>query len=169
MLSENVSHADNQQTSRKKISDEYLAGFVDGKGCFYVGFSRRNDLPLGWQILTEFHLSQNPGRINLLEEFRKRIGCGYLKPNHAKNPKDRSWVLVIKNREDLEKKLIPFFKKHPLHSQKQQEFIIFSKVLNLIKDNKHLQKEGFHKIVRLVFSLPRLTNKRYSKKILLSS
>ena len=169
MPSKNVSHADNQQISRKKISDEYLAGFVDGEGCFYVGFSKRNDLPLGWQILTEFHLSQNPGRLNLLEEFRKRVKCGYLKPNHAKNPKDRSWVLVVKNREDLEKKLIPFFKKHPLYSQKQQEFIIFCRVLNLIKENKHLQKEGFHKIVKLVFSLKRLTNKRYSKNVLLSS
>jgi len=168
MPSKNVSHADNQQTSRKKISDEYLAGFVDGEGCFYVGFSKRDDLPLGWQILTEFHLSQNPGRINLLEEFKNRVDCGYLKPNHAKNPKDRSWVLIIKNREDLKKKLIPFFRKHPLHSQKQQEFIIFCKVLDLIKKNKHLQKEGFNKIVKLVFSLQRQTNKRYSKKILLS-
>lgn len=169
MLSKNVSHADNQQTNRKKISDEYLSGFVDGEGCFYVGFSRRNDLPLKWQILTEFHLSQNPGGRNLLEEFKKRLNCGYLKPNHAKNPKDRSWVLVIKNREDLKKKLIPFFTKNPLHSQKQQEFIIFAKVLNLIKRNKHLQKEGFHEIVKLVFSLLRTTHKRYSKKILLSS
>lgn len=169
MSGNHASPADNQQASRRKISDEYLAGFVDGEGCFYVGFSKRKDLSLGWQILTEFHLSQNPGKINLLEAFKERVNCGYLKPNHAKNPKDRSWVLVIKNREDLEKKLIPFFKKHPLCSQKQQEFIIFCKVLNLIKKNKHLQKEGFRKIVRLVFSLPRLTNKRYSKEILLSS
>ncbi|MDI6602790.1 MAG: LAGLIDADG family homing endonuclease [Patescibacteria group bacterium] len=169
MSSKNASHADNQQTSRKKISDEYLAGFVDGEGCFYVGFSKRSDLPLGWQILTEFHLSQNPGRLNLLEEFRKRVGCGYLKPNHAKNPKDRSWVLVIKDRKDLKEKLIPFFKKCPLHSQKQQEFIVFAKVLSLIEKKKHLQKQGFRKIVNLVFSLPRLTNKRYSKNIILSS
>ncbi|MGQ9789022.1 MAG: LAGLIDADG family homing endonuclease [Candidatus Hadarchaeaceae archaeon] len=169
MSSKKAPPADNQQTSRKKISDEYLAGFVDGEGCFYVGFSKRSDLPLGWQILTEFHLSQNPGRVNLLEAFKERVGCGYLKPNHAKNPKDRSWVLVIKNRDDLEKKLIPFFKKHPLHSQKQQELIIFCKVLDLIKKNEHLQRKGFRKIVELVFSLRRLTNKRYSKEVLLSS
>jgi len=168
MLSENASHTDNQQASRK-VSDEYLSGFVDGEGCFYVGFSKRNDLPLKWQVITEFHLSQNPGGKNILEEFRKRLGCGYLKPNHPKNPKDRSWVLVIKNRKDLEKKLIPFFKQHPLHSKKQQEFLVFAKVLTLIKKGKHLQKKGFYKIVKLIFNLPRTTNKRYSKKILLSS
>ena len=168
MPSEKVTYADNQQVSRK-ISDEYLAGFVDGEGCFYVGFGKRNDLPLKWQVITEFHLSQNPSGKNLLEEFGKRLGCGYLKPNHAKDPKDRSWVLVIKNRKDLEGKVIPFFKKHPLHSQKWKVFLVFVEVLALIKKGKHLQKEGFRKIVKLVFSLPRVTNKRYSKKILFSS
>jgi len=168
MSSKNVSHTDNQQVSRK-ISNEYLAGFVDGEGCFYVGFSKRDDLPLKWQVITEFHVSQNPGGKNILEEFKKRLGCGYLKPNHPKNPKDRSWVLVIKNRKDLEERIIPFFRLHPLHSQKRKESLIFAKVLALIKTGKHLQKEGFHKIVELVFSLPRLTNKRYSKNILLSS
>ena len=49
MVSENFSSADNQQAN---IADEYLAGFVDGEGCFYVGFSRRKDLPLGWQGIT---------------------------------------------------------------------------------------------------------------------
>lgn len=40
MSSENVKRADNQQASGGKISDEYFAGFVDGEGCFYIGFSR---------------------------------------------------------------------------------------------------------------------------------
>jgi len=168
MASKNVSSADNQQASRK-IKEEYLAGFVDGEGCFYVGFGRRQDLPLKWQIITEFHLSQNPGGINLLEEFKNRLGCGYLKPNHAKNPKDRSWVLIIKDRKDLEEKLLPFFRKHPLHSQKWQEFLVFSRVLTLIKRGEHLKQDGFRKIVELIFSLPRITHKRYSKETLLSS
>ena len=168
MGSKNASHTDNQQAS-EKISDEYFAGFVDGEGCFYVGFSKREDLPLRWQILTEFHLSQNPSRKNLLEGFQKRLGCGYLKPNHAKNPKDKTWVMVVKNRNDLREKLIPFFKKHPFHSQKQQEFIVFSKAVKLIESGKHLEKEGFHKIIDLVYGLPRIPKKRYSKKDLLSS
>ena len=167
MGSNNAQHADNQQASRK-ISDEYFAGFVDGEGCFYVGFSKREDLPLKWQILTEFHLSQNPSRKNLLEGFKERLGCGYLKPNHAKNPKDKTWVMVVKNRRDLREKLIPFFEKHPLHSQKQQEFEVFSKVIKLIGKGKHLEKQGFSKIVNLVHGLPRIPKKRYSKEKLLS-
>lgn len=163
---EKARSADNQQV-RKKISDEYLAGFVDGEGCFYVGFSKRKDLPLKWQIITEFRLSQNPSGKNVLEFFRFRFRCGIIKRNHPKNPKDKTWVLVVRNRNDLNKKIIPFFRKHYLHSQKQQDFLIFSKVLRAIKAGKHLYKEGFSQIVNLVFSSTRITKKRYSKSELL--
>ena len=166
MLGKNVLSADNQQATRK-VSNEYLAGFTDGEGCFYVGFGKRNDLPLKWQVITEFHVSQNPGGKNLLEIFRKRLDCGYLKPNHAKSLKDKSWILIVKDRDDLRKKVIPFFKKNPLYTAKQEDFIIFSKVLEIIEKGKHLQKEGLIEIVELVFSNQRLTNKRYSKEMIL--
>ena len=170
MLSDNVQHADNQQVSGKnKISDEYFAGFVDGEGCFYVGFSKRVDLPLKWQVITEFHLSQNPGGKNVLEGFQKRLGCGYIKPNHPKNPRDKSWVLIVKDRKDLCKKLVPFFTKHPVHSAKASDFRLFSQVLEIINRGEHLKREGFNKVVELVFTLPKAKFKRYSREILINS
>ena len=159
--------ADNQQVS-KKISNDYIVGFVDGEGCFYVGFGKRNDLPMKWQIITEFHISQNPGSRNVLEAVRDRFGCGYLKPNHAKSTSDKTWILIVKDRNDLEQKIIPFFKKHPLQSAKQHDFVVFRKVLHLIRKRKHLTKKGFADIVDLVFSTDRQTKKRYTKSMLLS-
>ncbi len=167
--SEKARHADNQQVIRKKqVSDDYFAGFVDGEGCFYVGFSKRDDLPLRWQIITEFHVSQNPGGKNVLEGFKRRLKCGYLKPNHSKNPKDRSWVLIVKDRKDLKEKVVPFFQQHPLCSHKNADFAIFTKVLKIIESKEHLTREGFNKIVALVFRSPKTTLKRYSKAMLLS-
>ena len=168
MPSKKVLGADNQQAIENKISNEYLSGFVDGEGCFYVGFGRRYDLPLKWQIITEFHLSQNPGGKNVLEEFSNRLNCGYVKLNHPGNSKDKSWVLVVKDRKDLREKIIPFFKKYPLHTSKRVELIIFENVLSVIEGKEHLVKEGFRKIVDLVFKNPRVTNKRYSKEVLLA-
>ena len=168
--SDNAQYADNQQVSEKtSISDEYFAGFVDGEGCFYVGFSRREDLPLKWQVITEFHLSQNPKGLNVLDGLRKRLGCGYIKPNHSKNPRDKSWVLVIKERKDLAGKVVPFFKKHPLHSKKQVDFEVFTKVLEIINNGEHLRRKGFNKIVGLVFKQADTRLKKYSKERLLSS
>jgi hypothetical protein len=168
--SDNARYADNQQVSEKTdISDEYFAGFVDGEGCFYVGFSKREDLPLRWQVITEFHLSQNPKGINVLEGFKRRLGCGYIKPNHFKNPKDKSWVLVVRERKDLTEKVIPFFRKHPLHSKKQIDFEVFAKVLQVIGKGEHLKREGFNRIVELVYKQGNAGLKKYSKEILLSS
>ncbi len=38
----------------------------------------------------------------------------------------------------------------------------------IIEKKKHLNKDGFKKIIDLVFNRNRVTNKRYSKEILLS-
>lgn len=170
MLSENDKSADNQQESNiSKYSDDYFLGFVEGEGCFYVGFSKRDDLILGWQVITEFHLSQNPGGKEILKAFSKRLGCGYLKKNHPKSLQDRSWVLIVKDRKDLTNKLIPFFKKNKLRSSKYKEFSVFCKVLQIIEQKKHLKPNGFVNIVNLVFSLDRKTNKKYSKEYILRS
>ena len=165
--SEKSRSADNQQVI-KKINNDYFAGFVDGEGCFYVGFSKRIDLPIPWQIITEFHVSQNPGSRAVLEAFKKRLRCGYLKPNHAKSIRDRTWILIVKNRKDLLSRVVPFFEQHNLHSAKQHDFVIFKEVLRIIEKKQHLSRDGFLKIVNLVFSTTRQTRKRYTKDILLS-
>ena len=166
--SKNSLRADNQQVS-KKINNDYFSGFVDGEGCFYVGFSKRKDLPIGWQIVTEFHVSQNPGSRNVLEALRDRLRCGYLKPNHAKSSTDNTWVLIVKDRKELQEKVIPFFENHPLHSAKNKDFLLFKKVLKNIKKGRHLYQKGFKQIVELVFSANRQTKKRYTKEMILSS
>ena len=162
------SSADNQQVSRRSVSDDYFSGFVDGEGCFYIGFSKRKDLPIKWQILTEFHVSQNPGSKNVLESLQKRLGCGYLKPNHPNSTSDKTWILVVKDKHDLREKVIPFFDDHPLHTTKQHDYEIFKNVVRIINEKRHLTKEGFQDIVELVFSNNRETKKRYSKEELLS-
>ena len=170
MSTDNVLSADNQQANRKllRISDDYLAGFTDGEGCFYVGFGYRKDLPLKWQIITEFHLSQNPSGEHLLEYFTKRLGCGYLKLNHAKSKTDKTLVLVVKDRKDLKEKLIPFFRKHSLVGSKAEDFEIFCKVLQIIEEKKHLTINGLKELTDIVFSSKRLTNKRYNRQFILS-
>ncbi len=122
-----------------------------------------------WQILTEFHVSQNPGSKNVLEALRKCLGCGYLKPNHPKSASDKTWIFIVKDKDDLREKVIPFFNKHPLQTTKQRDCEIFKLVVQAIHEKRHLTKEGFRDIVELVFSNQRETRKRYSKEMLLAS
>src|SRR3990167_5053964 len=107
MSSKKALDADNQQAIENKVSNEYLSGFVDGEGCFYVGFGKREDLPLKWQIITEFHLSQNPGGKNVLEEFSRRLGCGYLKPHELPIKDIQKKFYCLKSLRDYTQDPIP--------------------------------------------------------------
>jgi len=108
--SENVSGADNQQ----ERLDSYISGFVDGEGCFAVAVNRNPSCRSGYQLVPEFHVSQNGDRAQVLDVIRHRFdGCGYIKSNGRK---DRALVYVVRRRDDLSEHVIPFFERSPLLS-----------------------------------------------------
>jgi hypothetical protein len=47
-MSDNPSGADNQQ---ERLSTDWVVGFVDGEGCFFVGGNRQPSMRVGWQVL----------------------------------------------------------------------------------------------------------------------
>ena len=56
--SDNVTGADNQQ----ERLDSYIAGYVDGEGSFSVSVQRNSSCRVGFQLIPEFHVSQNGDR-----------------------------------------------------------------------------------------------------------
>ena len=116
---------DNQQ----ERLDDYLAGYVDGEGSFHVAVQRNPSTRFGWQLVPEFHVSQNPERASILELLRARLGCGRVRPNARAGGRDRSLVFVVRNRNDLLTKVIPFFRAHPILSEKRLEFETFAVIV----------------------------------------
>ena len=88
--------------------DDYLAGYVDGEGSFHVAIQRNPSTRFGWQLVPEFHVSQNPERASILELLRARLGCGRIRPNARAGGRDKSLVYVVRNRDDLLTKVVPF-------------------------------------------------------------
>jgi len=78
--------ADNQQ----ERLDSYISGYVDGEGSFHVAIQKVKHVRFGYQLLPEFHISQNLDYAKTLSVIQKRLGCGYIKPNHAKSKTDKS-------------------------------------------------------------------------------
>ena len=101
--------ADNQQERPIESLSHYIAGFVDGEGSFHVAIQRRSDLPKGFQLIPEFHISQHRDKALILQMIRDFFGCGYVKPNHPWSLRDITEVYVVRNRQDLLEKIIPFF------------------------------------------------------------
>src|SRR5437764_7353821 len=137
MCSDNPFGADNQQ----ERLDAYIAGFVDGEGSFHVAICRNDGTRAGWQLVPEFHVSQNAERREVLDVIARRLGCGRVRENHRAS-KDTSLVFVVRKREDLLTKVIPFFEAQPLLSSKQQDFLTFARVVRAMDEGVHLTAEG---------------------------
>lgn len=147
--------ADNQQERlrNQKLQPWYIVGFVEGEGTFHVAFYQDKRMNTNWKVIPEFHINQGYIRREILEAIKNHFKCGYLKPNHANKSSDDTWVYVVRNKNDLKNKIIPFFNQYPLKSQKQNDFLIFQKIVDLTIKGKHLNKNGFKKIVTMAYQM----------------
>ena len=148
MSSENLIGADNQQ----ERLDAYIAGFVDGEGSFHVAVQRNPSTKNGWQLVPEFHVSQNVERRQVLDLIRERFLCGYIRENH-RNSKDTSLVFVVRNRAHLIERVIPFFERNPLLSSKNEDFIVFARIVRSMRNGMHLKQEGFATLRQLALTM----------------
>jgi LAGLIDADG endonuclease len=144
--SDNVTGADNQQ----ERLDSYIAGYVDGEGSFSVSVQRNPSCRVGFQLVPEFHVSQNGDRAQVLELIKARLGCGRIRPN---SKRDRALVLVVRNRHDLLERVIPFFEQTPMLSTKQADFEKFARVVRELALGNHRTPAGFGRLLKIALSM----------------
>lgn len=161
--SENPTSADNQQERSKTYQRGYLAGLIDGEGCFHIAFAIRKDLPIKILPIPEFHLSQHKDSVYVLSLAQKFFGCGYIKKNHN-HSNDETMVFVVKDKHSLLTKLIPFFNYNPLYTNKKYDFLIFAKIVNLMHNGKHRSISGLTQIIHLAYSMNRGGKRRQRSK-----
>jgi hypothetical protein len=142
-----VSGADNQQ----ERLDGYIAGYVDGEGSFSVVVNRNPTCRSGHQLVPEFHVSQNDDRAQVLRVIQARLGgCGYIKPNGRR---DRALVFVVRRREDLLERVIPFFERQPLLSSKHEDFAKFAHIVRAMAAGHHRSASGFQELLAEALSM----------------
>lgn len=147
--SDNVTGADNQQ---ERLGC-YIAGYVDGEGSFHVSIQKSRYVLVGYQLIPEFRVSQNVERNSVLAIIKDTLGCGYIKQNHPGNNRDKTSVLVVRNREDLLTKVIPFFETYPIISAKDDEFRKFARIVRAMTEGNHLKRDGFIELLAVAFSM----------------
>lgn len=138
------------------ISDEYLYGFIEGEGCFYVGIVPSKDTKNKYQVIPFFKVSQNPRGKVILDYLKKRLDCGYVKQNDRKESSDKSLAFVVRDINSLISKVAPFFEGKLII--KRNEFLKFKKIIELMNEKKHLTSGGFKEILDIAYSMN--TNKR---------
>ena len=147
--SDNVRGADNQQ-ERLWICG-WIAGFVDGEGCFSVPIFRNHKAKLLWQVQPQFVVAQSVGSRDVLEELVRIFGCGkvYVNRRHDDH-REQLALFSVKRFADLRDTIVPFFHEHQLRTSKRENFDKFVRVLCLMEERKHLTIEGLIEIAEIV-------------------
>ena len=133
-----------------KLEADWVVGFVDGEGCFFVGVNRHPDMSSGFQVLPEFTVAQHQRDVQLLHALKRFFGCGVVRVNHG----DRM-AYRVRTLEHLKERVVPFFERRPLRSKKWVDFLKFRKVMMLIDRGEHLKAEGIERIRAVASSMNR--------------
>ncbi len=139
---------------RRNLSNEYIVGLVDGEGSFTVYIKDPNsDVLTKRRVVAEprFYLKLIEKDKHILYELKEFFGCGNVyfqkdtRPNHQ-----NCYRYEVTNRSDLEKTIIPFFKKNKLRfNSKQKDFEIFCNLMDRIQNGDHLTNSGLLTMFRI--------------------
>ncbi len=133
-----------------KLDAQWVTGFVDGEGCFFVGLNEHSDMKTGVQVLPEFTVVQHERDVQLLFALKEFFGCGVVRSNHG----DRM-AFRVRGKEHLLQRVVPFFVEHPLKSKKRVDFEKFRKVLLKMEAGDHLTAKGVEEIREIASQMNR--------------
>ena len=139
----------------------YLAGFADGEGSFNISFRPRPDYREPWKISLCFNIFQKDKVILTL--FKRYLGCGTLRCRP-----DGVWYYEVNNFNAIWEKVIPFFQKYRfLSAKKKRDFAKFCQVARLIREKRHLEKDGIKRIIAIRREMNNGGKRRYSEQEIL--
>ena len=134
------------QSRIKKLNPHYVAGFIDGEGCFWVGVYKDEGMKNKISVQAQFEIELRADDKKILERIQKTLDCGRL---YDCNYKRYGWHSHVKFKiariNDIAKKLIPFLEKYPLQAKKAETFRYFKQVIKLKINKRHLTATGVKK------------------------
>lgn len=126
----------------KFISPQWLAGFIDGEGCFYILTSYSKLYKTGTSVQLQFSITQHSRDKNLMIILKDFLNCGFIKEG-KKQPVVSFNVTKL---SDIQNIIMPLLEKNPLQGIKYKDFADFQKVANIIETKSHLTLEGLKTI-----------------------
>ena len=150
---DNPTGADNQQgRPSRALTPQYIAGFVDGEGCFSVSIHPHPTVRYGttWLVAPCFQVYQLESNAEILERIREHFGVGRITP---KGPNSSVMTYSVYRRAHLESVIIPFFDANPLVSEKYHDFLKFRQIVLAMQRKEHRTEAGFRSIVEAAFSM----------------
>ena len=140
----NIATEDIPSVLDHKIKDpNWLVGFTQGEGCFYIQIFKSKTAKLGESVKLKFNLTQHIRDEKLFKSLIECLGCGRIYIH------EKAVALEVSKFSDLTGKLIPLFQKYPLKETKLLDYLDFIKVIELMKNKDHLTVNGLDKIRKI--------------------
>ena len=153
----------NNQQERSRI-EGWIVGFTDGEGCFSISMFRNVTTKFGWQVFPEFVITQGEKSLPALKLFKTFFGCGNVFVNKRyDNHHEHLYRYCVRSVQDLHERIVPFFKKHPLRTAKQKDFILFAEVVKMLLKKEHLTKSGLKTIALKIERMNRKKSSQFLK------
>lgn len=133
------------KNSAIQLDPNWVTGFTDAEGCFTVSiYSSDLKSKLKWRVIPCFQIELHIRDYHILEALQSyfnNVGNIYIKSKSANYQiRDINSIINI---------VIPHFENYPLFSQKYNDFIVFKKMIELIKNGDHLNNCGIEELISL--------------------
>jgi LAGLIDADG endonuclease len=158
--SDNPNGAEDQQERLIRLG--WVIGFVDGEGCFSIGFVRqpggrgRSGYRTGYQVSHEFAVTQGAQSARCLVDLVAFFGVGQVIANRRyDNHREHLYRYAVRRREDLISTVIPFFRSNPMRTTKQRNFEKLAQCVELVDAGYHLSVDGLVEIVQIASTMNR--------------
>jgi len=110
------------------------------EGSFYVRIAEASSAKSINRVSFFFSINQSVRDSDLIHNIYKFLNCGTISSNQ------KYIQLRVTKLEDIETKIIPFFKNYPMHGIKNLNYLDLCEIMELVKSKVHLTTEGISKV-----------------------
>ena len=133
LLYPNIIPVDRPIVPEININNDWLVGFIDGEGCFYINVIKSNTNYKVWLL---FQISQHNRDTNLMEKIALYLNCGSVK---QRGKGLEAVDFEVTKFELIYDQIIPFLLANPLKSSKLHDFYLFYDATEIINKKKTRQ------------------------------
>lgn len=133
----------------QELSGYFIAGYVEGEGCFSVGISKGAKRSIAVRVYPSFTLQVHVIDRPLLEKIKKVLNCGRIYYNN----KRKIVNFKVYRFDDLLNKVIPFFDKYQFHGNKKRSFEIFKEIMSILDKPGRISEEDLSQVASLKVSM----------------
>lgn len=136
----------------RMMKPDYIVGFTDGEGCFYVQIRKDH------RIILRYFITQRFDNKEVLDEICAYFKVGYVHLKKQEWGKEYrrfrrpSYVFEVTKQDDIQNVIVPFFRKHKLRGIKRFSFEKFAQVAGIVKgrqDARRLSKNEMSLVWKL--------------------